>query len=230
MPTTSSRIEDRYGEIRDRLESACRSAGRPASDVTLVAVSKRQPSELIEALLSAGQTEFGENLIQEWLRKVETFKDAPPIAWHVIGPVQTNKAKFIARGRPALLHTLDRPQLIEALERRLDGAWRLPALIQVNIDDEPQKAGCKISDLRSLAERIAGAPQIDLRGVMCLPAAQGDSRRAFARLRGLGEQIADLCDGSLELSMGMSHDFETAIEEGATIVRVGRAIFGPRLA
>lgn len=228
MPTTSSRIEDRYGDIRERLERACRSAGRLSSDVKLVAVSKRQPDAHVEAMRQTGQEDFGENLIQEWMRKRETFLHDRSIRWHVIGPVQKNKAKFVVRGRPALLHTLDRPELVEALERRLDQSWTLSGLIQVNIDAEGQKAGCSPEDLRKLAERIARSPHIELRGLMCIPAAAGRSRDAFERLRALGEGIEDLCGGRPELSMGMSHDFEDAIREGATIIRVGSALFGPR--
>ncbi len=228
MPTTSSRIEERYASICQRIEVAAQQTGRKASDITLLAVSKRQPEDRIRALLELGHRDFGENLIQEWKRKHEVFQDVPDLRWHLIGPVQSNKAKFIARSLPALLHSVDREALVESLDKRIAPGAKLRVLIQVNIDREPQKAGIDPEGIRSLAERITSSDHLELGGLMCIPAANTDARPAFARMRTLGERIEDLCIGRPALSMGMSQDFESAVLEGATIVRVGSALFGPR--
>ena len=227
MLTTSSPIEDRYTIIRQRIESAAKQAGRTPSDVTLVAVSKRQPVDAIQALLDLGHKDFGENVIQEWRSKVDALEHEPSLRWHLIGPIQTNKAKFVAREVPSLLHTIDRVSLVQTLEKRLD-ASSLPVLIQVNIDLEPQKAGVAPHELRELAEKVVSCTHLSLQGLMCIPAPGPQTRAAFSRLRTLGDEIQDLVQQPIELSMGMSQDFEDAILEGSTMVRVGSALFGPR--
>jgi pyridoxal phosphate enzyme (YggS family) len=226
--TTSSPIETRYRSIQRRIADAAEQNGRAPSDITLLAVSKRQPDVLVRQLAALGHRDFGENLVQEWRRKHADMVDLPTLEWHVIGPVQTNKAKFIARGKPSLVHTVDRASLISALEKRIDEAAVQRILLQVNIDNEAQKAGVAVEDLRELADKAAAAERLELAGLMCIPAAGTDTQRAFAKLRNLSEEIEDLCVGPMELSMGMSLDFESAIAEGATIVRVGSALFGPR--
>jgi PLP dependent protein len=226
--TTSFPIETRYRAIQDRLADAAKQSGRVPSDITLLAVSKRQPDALVRQLAALGHQAFGENLVQEWRRKQAEMADLDALEWHVIGPVQTNKAKFIARHKPSLVHTVDRISLIDALEKRIDEADVQRVLLQVNIDSEAQKAGVAVEDLRELATQAAASERLELAGLMCIPAAGTDTQRAFAQLRHLSERIADLCVGPVELSMGMSHDFESAIAEGATIVRVGSALFGPR--
>ena len=229
MLTTSSPIEDRYAVIRQRVDVAAKEAGRSPSDITLLAVSKRQPLEAIETLYKLGHRDFGENQVQEWQRKAASLQDADNLRWHLIGPIQTNKAKFVARNRPSLVHTIDRLALIEALEKRLEGIASIPVLIQVNIDQEDQKAGVRPDGLRELAEQVAASKHLSLAGLMCIPAQGGESRRAFERMRLLSTTLEDLREQPLELSMGMSQDFEDAIREGSTIVRVGSALFGPRM-
>ncbi|MEZ4268980.1 MAG: YggS family pyridoxal phosphate-dependent enzyme [Myxococcota bacterium] len=228
-------LAQRYDAVRERIGEACRAAGRRVEDVTLVAVSKRHPDEAVRALAALGQVDFGENLVQAFEARHETLQDLG-LAWHLIGPVQTNKARHIAACRPALLHTIDRASLVDALARRLDGAGPpgpLPVLIQVDIDREAQKSGCAPEDVDALADLVAASPALSLRGLMCIPrpAAVASPRAAFARMRDLLEGVADRLDaarGAPVLSMGMSDDFADAIAEGSTLVRVGTAIFGAR--
>ncbi|PIE20240.1 MAG: YggS family pyridoxal phosphate-dependent enzyme [Proteobacteria bacterium] len=222
---------ERLDSVRGRLSSACRRAGRDPGDVTLVAVSKRQPLEALEALYDLGLRDFGESWIQAWRERVDALGGGRGLRWHLIGPVQTNKAKYIAKAPPALLHTVDRPALVGALAKRLDPACPLPCLLQVNIDREPQKAGALPEELDALADLVAATPALTLRGVMCIPRAAPPeaSRPAFARTRALAEAVGDRIEGGPPaISMGMSGDFDVAIEEGATLVRVGTALFGPR--
>jgi pyridoxal phosphate enzyme (YggS family) len=223
-------VAARLRAVEEAIADACRAARRPRASVRLLAVSKEQPDAAVNALVALGQRDFGENRIQALSRRVEGFGDAPDLRWHVIGPVQTNKAKEIARLRPALLHTVDRPALVTALAARWTDTAPLDICVQVNMDDEPQKAGCQPGELDGLVDLIAMTPALRLRGLMAIPAPAGEAslRRAFAGLRVLGEQISDRIAGPVELSMGMSDDFPLAIAEGATIVRVGTALFGPR--
>jgi len=221
-----------HAAILARVAAACAAAGRDRADVTLVAVSKRQPEALVRELAARGQRDFGENLVQAWQARQAAFADQPALRWHLIGPVQTNKAKYVARTPPAMLHTVDRPALVEALARHLDAAAPLPVLLQVNIDDEAQKSRCSPGDLDALADLVCNAQELSLRGLMCIPRYSDDpeeTRPAFVALRELGERVRDrVAGGRVELSMGMSTDFEVAIAEGATLVRVGTAIFGER--
>ena len=220
-----------YADIRTRIAAACAAAGRDPGEVTLVAVSKRQPEAAVRALAALGQRDFGENLVQAWQARTEGLADLPGLRWHLIGPVQTNKAKFVAKTPPAMLHTVDRSSLVEALERHLDAAHPLPVLVQVNIDREPQKSGCLEENLDDLVDYVCGAQTLSFEGLMCIPrfGTPEETRPAFAALRKLGERVRDRVAGPrLELSMGMSSDFEAAIAEGATLVRVGTALFGER--
>jgi pyridoxal phosphate enzyme (YggS family) len=225
----------RYQAVRERLAEACRAAGRSVEAVTLVAVSKRHPDAAVRAVAALGQVDFGENLVQAFEARHETLQDLG-LRWHLIGPVQTNKARHIAACPPALLHTVDRPALVDALERRLaliGPAARLEVLIQVDIDREAQKSGCAPEEVDGLADRICASGALTLRGVMCIPrpASEASPRSAFARTRALLETISDRIDascGAPVLSMGMSDDYPDAIAEGSTLVRVGTAIFGAR--
>jgi pyridoxal phosphate enzyme (YggS family) len=181
--------------------------------------------------------DLGENRVQALSARVETF-GGPPLAWHLIGPVQTNKVRDLARlgGALAMVHTVDRVALVEAFEARWDRQSPLDVCLQVNVDREATKAGCDPDALDALADRVAASPVLRLRGLMAIPA-PGDAtslRRAFATLRQLSERVADRVATPpaglprVELSMGMSDDFPLAIAEGATLVRVGSALFGPR--
>lgn len=213
-------VRDNLASIHERIEAACRAAGRDPSEVTLVAVSKRQPDERLAEAYDAGHRDFGENFVQELERKQALFPDA---RWHLIGHVQSNKASRAATA--SLIHTVDSEKLL----KRLAAAGAKDVLVQVNVDGEATKSGV----LPAEAERIVragletdGANPV---GLMCIPA-PGAGRAAFAQLARLRDEIADAVEHPLpHLSMGMSGDFEDAIREGATIVRVGTAIFGTRL-
>lgn len=213
--------------------AAVRARLRPG--VTLVAVSKRQPSSAIREVYQAGQRDFGENYAQEWRAKAAELADLPGLVWHFIGGLQTNKVKYVlpaprpgAAELPAVswVHTVDRLALAEELSRRA-AARGGPArvLLEVNVGQEASKSGCAPAEVPRLAEAVLRLPALELRGLMCIPPAAVDPRPHFARLR----ELRDALGLSLpDLSMGMSGDYPVAVEEGATLVRVGTAVFGER--
>jgi pyridoxal phosphate enzyme (YggS family) len=226
-------IAAQLASVRRRIDAAAERARRAPSDILLVAVSKTFGPDDVRAALRAGQRDFGENRVQEGLDKIEAVGPGD-LAWHLIGPLQTNKAKKAAAAF-TWIHSLDRLELI----RKLDAAAhelgvRPRVLVQVNLAQEASKHGADAAAARELADAALDARALDLRGLMNVPpfpTDPEDSRPWFRRLRELRDAlVADgIPDGRLrELSMGMSHDFEVAIEEGATIVRVGTAIFGRR--
>ena len=221
--------------IEERIAAACRQAGRERGDVALVAVSKEQPDDAIRAFHALGVRDFGENKVQALAGRIERLADLAGLRWHAIGPVQSNKAKDIARLRPALVHTIDRAELVHALARRLEtAAGPLPCLIQVNVDREPQKAGVLPESVGALADLVAATPTLECHGLMAIPRPLDEVgadalARSFEGMRALLEDVSDrLAPGPRVLSMGMSDDFELAISHGATLVRVGTALFGPR--
>ena len=222
-------LADRYAEVQRRISEAARSAGREAEDITLIAVSKRQPEALLVELAALGHRDFGENMIQAWRSRLDV-NGLEAVRWHLIGGVQTNKAKFIARTPPACLHTIDRVGLIDALETRLAPASSLDVLLQVNVDREPQKSGCFPEDLDALVDAAASAPTLRVRGLMAIPrpTESGPPLSAFEAMGDLLAKVSDRVEGPPVLSMGMSSDFEAAIALGSTAVRVGTALFGPR--
>ncbi|HPE26621.1 YggS family pyridoxal phosphate-dependent enzyme [Albidovulum sp.] len=210
-------------EITARIAGAERAAGRPEGTVRLIAVSKVQPLERVEAVLAEGHRVFGENYVQEAAGKWPALRERfGPVELHMIGPLQTNKAKVAVELFDAI-HTLDRPSLAEKLARLAEARGSCPALfVQVNTGEESQKAGVLPSDADGFIRdcRALGLP---LAGLMCIPPEDQDSRPHFAMLAALAER-----NGLTGLSMGMSGDFEAAIAAGATHVRVGSAIFGAR--
>ncbi len=218
--------------IRTGIESACRRVGRDPADIRLVAVSKTKPPSAIEAAAAAGQTLFGESYVQEFLAKRQSVQAA--VEWHFIGHLQSNKAKYLV-GEVSMIHSVDRLSLARELNRQ----WgrhgsSLDVLLQVNLADEQSKSGTGASEALELARRLAEFPNLRLRGLMTLPPYFDDPeevRPYFRQLHELAHQIerlelpgAEMC----ELSMGMSHDYQVAVEEGATLVRVGSSIFGAR--
>ena len=217
-PSETAALGERLEAVRGRLAGAARIAGRKPEDVRLIAVSKLHPVEAILAAYGFGQRVFGENYVQEALAKQEALPDLD-VEWHCIGHVQTNKAKDVT-GRFALIHTVDNLKFAETLARRL------PEDIPV------QKAGVDEHDLPALAEAVLALPRLEVRGLMCLPPFFDDGEAArpyFARLRELRDDLEARLGIKLpELSMGMSGDCVQAVEEGATLVRVGTDIFGPR--
>ena len=216
-----------YLEIRRRIDAAAQRAGHSA---TLLAVSKTKPAEAVRALAAQGQHAFGENYVQEAMAKQRELADLN-LEWHLIGPLQSNKCRDVAENF-AWLQTLDRAKLIELLNRfRPASLLPLNVLIQVNIDDEASKSGCAPRDVSALATQIADSPRLTLRGLMAIPEPSSDidvRRRAFRRMRELFDALKTNHPSVDTLSMGMSDDFEVAIEEGATMVRIGTALFGAR--
>lgn len=227
----AARVRANLAAVEARVASACRAAGRARADVLLLAVSKEQPLEAVSALYDAGVRDFGENRVQAFVERSAALA-AREIRWHLIGPVQSRKARLLTTHRPFLLHTLDRDTLVDALDKRLDpGAPPLPCLIELNVDREPQKAGVLPEALDALADRVAASPALALRGLMAIPAQRPRDvvRAAFARVREAADTVSDrVVGGAPILSMGMSGDFEDAIACGSTLVRVGTALFGPR--
>lgn len=218
-------ISENLGLVRKRIDEAARRAGRSADEVTLVAVSKMQPVEEIRRAYEAGQRVFGENYAQELRDKVDQLADLTDIKWHYIGRLQRNKAKYIAPVA-SMIESVDSLELAQELDKRAAAAGRaLPALIEVNLGEE-QKGGVPIGRLDDLLAKLSRCSALHVEGLMCIPPVAETpeaSRPLFARMRELSRER-----GFHVLSMGMSADFEVAVEEGATLVRVGTAIFGAR--
>lgn len=214
--------------ILSLIDNACRPSGRPS--VRLLVVSKTRDPEAITSVAAAGQRAFGENYVQEALPKIAALRELG-LEWHLIGHLQSNKAEQAARSFD-WVQTVDRPKLVAALARhRPDALPPLNVLIQVNIDDEASKSGCSPLDIIPLAAAIADQPRLRLRGLMAIPSPDPDMDRRRTAFRNMGRLFSRLQQDSAgidTLSMGMSEDFIEAIEEGATMVRVGSALFGPR--
>ncbi len=230
-------LEERWRGVLDNMAEAVKRAGRREGSVRLVAVSKFHPASDIAELCRLGQKDFGENYIQEARAKQEELAGLD-IRWHAIGPVQTNKARDVA-GHFSLLHTLDRVDLARALVRRLPEGASQDVLIQVNVGEEPQKSGVLPAALPPLFDALLSGgligtegPGIRVRGLMCLPPRCGEGEEArpyFVMLRRIRDDMEKRFGLSLpELSMGMSGDYREAVAEGATLIRVGTDIFGPR--
>jgi PLP dependent protein len=223
-----SAVPDNVRAVKARIDLACRAAGR--SDVRMLAVSKGHPKEAIERAFRAGQTAFGENYLQEALDKIEALRDLA-IEWHFIGPMQSNKAKSIAE-RFAWVHSVDRMKIAERLSQARPATMApLQVCLQVNISGEATKSGVAPEALAALAKEVARLERIRLRGLMAIPEPQADPARQhepFRRLRVLRDELNRQGHNLDTLSMGMTDDMEAAITEGATIVRIGTAIFGPR--
>lgn len=228
MNTVQERLERVLGRIR---EAELR-YGRPAGSVQLLAVSKTRPPADLRAALAAGQTRFGESYLSEALAKMAALA-GEPVEWHFIGPVQSNKTRGIAESFQ-WVHSVDRLKIAQRLDvQRPASLPPLNVCLQVNISGEPTKSGISPAGLAELARQVRSLPRLRLRGLMAIPApGQGDEmarRRPFRDLRQALENLNAERPGLDTLSMGMSDDFELAIAEGATLVRVGTDIFGPRL-
>ena len=227
-------LEGNLRGIRARIRACCGKFGRDPDSVRLVAVGKQHPAERIAALAALGQRDFGENYLQEAGRKMDWCHDQAPgeannLVWHFIGHVQSRKCQDIAE-RFHWVHTVDSLKVATRLDQHR-GDRRLNVLIQVNIDDEPTKSGVRVDQVQDLAGMINTLPNLHLRGLMIIPRARDTverQREAFARCRRLQDSLNR--DGLAldHLSMGMTADMEAAIAEGATMVRIGTALFGPR--
>lgn len=224
-----SGIAHRYQNVEKRVAAACQRAGRDVSDVRIVAVSKTVGLDEVEEAIGAGIHDFGENRARPFSQKVETF---PGERWHFIGKLQTNKVRDVV-GRAMLIHSVDSVHLLEAISRYADkrgNDQRL--LIEVNVSGEESKSGFAPAEVAEALDAASKLPHVKVLGLMTM-APQGDlevARQTFAGLRELRDELAPKYSGNVELkelSMGMSEDFEVGIEEGATIIRVGRTIFDP---
>jgi pyridoxal phosphate enzyme (YggS family) len=217
-------------EVRARVARAARSAGRSADSVTLLAVGKAQPAALLAAAADCGVTQFGESYLQEALQKIAALQDRA-LTWHFIGRVQSNKTRPVAESF-TWVHAVDRLKVAERLSaQRPFHAPPLNVCLQVNVAGEASKGGASPAELPELAARVAQLPRLALRGLMCIPPEETDpaqQRAWFAQVRSLQEQLNAAGAGLDTLSMGMSGDFEAAIQEGATIIRLGTILFGPR--
>jgi pyridoxal phosphate enzyme (YggS family) len=231
--TRTEEIADGLARVRDRIAAAERAAGRAAGSVRLVAVSKRMTVDDVRAALAAGQVDLGESYGQELRDKRQALVGASPAPrWHFIGPLQANKVKYVA-GNVALVHSVDSADLLDELERRGPGGDQA-VLVQVNVSGEAQKRGVGPEALPALLDRFAALSHVRCEGLMTVPPLADDpaaARPHFAALRALRDREAGRARPRVdmrELSMGMSHDLEVAVAEGATLVRVGTAIFGAR--
>jgi PLP dependent protein len=219
-----SDVGTRWTALSEEVAEVCRRAGRAPSSVEVLAVSKLQPVEALHAAYAAGVRAFGENYAQELRDKAAALANLPDIRWHAIGALQTNKAKYVARSAHAF-HALDRVALADELAQRRVGA-PLVVYLEVNLGGEATKSGLLPAEVGRLLDRVRALPQLTAAGLMCLPPFAEDpeaSRPYFAQLRELAavHQLPGL-------SMGTSQDYAVAVQEGATVVRVGTAIFGPR--
>jgi PLP dependent protein len=219
-------------EVRRRIATACEHAGRDAKEVTLLAVSKTFPAEAVREAHAAGQSAFGENYVQEALDKIDALSALrPQLQWHLIGPLQSNKTRPVAAAFD-WVHSVDRLKIAERLsEQRPAELPPLQLCLQVNISGEDSKSGVAPADVPALARAVAALPRVRLRGLMAIPEPADDLAAQRAPHRALRELLARLNAEGLALdtlSMGMSADLEAAVAEGATLVRVGTAIFGRR--
>lgn len=223
-------IEKRLQAVKSRIERAAQAAGRDPRDIVLVAVSKTFPPAAVRAAHAAGQRDFGENHAQEAAAKFDALADLA-LAWHFIGPLQSNKTRLVAE-RCAWVHSIDRLKIAERLSAQRPAALPpLQACVQVNVSGEASKSGVPPDEAAGLARAVAALPRLRLRGLMAVPEPAGDFAAQRAPHRALARLLFGLNASGLALdtlSMGMSADLEAAIAEGATLVRVGSAIFGDR--
>lgn len=225
-------IGARIADVRDRIDAACRRAGRDPADVTVVAVTKTHPADIVRAAVAAGATDIGESYVQELLDKIDVVDGA---TWHLVGRLQSNKVKDVV-GRVALVHSVDRRSVAQELSDRAGQAGVTQrVLVQVNVGDDPGKAGVAVADALDTVSSVRSLPHLSVEGFMTIPPLPppGEdhvttARPCFARLRELRDEAARRWPEVRHLSMGMSADFDAAVEEGATLVRLGTVLFGPR--
>lgn len=233
-------IDERIQNIRLRIQAALERAGRPSHAARLIGVSKKQAVEKVLLAIQGGLMDFGENYVQEWQEKNRTILEKCPelsskVHWHFIGHLQSNKAKDIV-GKVDFIHTLDRMKLARKVsETAREAGLSQKVLIEVNLGGESTKSGYTPEDLIQALTQLATLPNLEWKGLMAIPPPTEDPEEARPYFRQL-KSLLDECNQSgvlkeplTELSMGMSHDFEVAIEEGATMVRIGTALFGPRI-
>jgi pyridoxal phosphate enzyme (YggS family) len=230
-------FDDRLDGVRDRIARACEAAGRDLDDVTLIAVTKTQPDAAVRGAIDAGLLDLAENRVQELTRRLAVLEEpeAGRVRWHLVGRLQRNKVKDVV-GRVALIHSIDREELVDRVAAVADAAGVVQRiLIQVNVGDDPAKGGCSLDRLEELVTYASGPPAVDVVGLMTVPPLPPPGGRTedtaapcFRRLREERDRLRVRFPGLEELSMGMSDDLEVAVREGATMVRIGSALFGQR--
>lgn len=226
-------VKENLREVEARVQAACERAGRSRDEVLLIAVSKTKPVELIREVMETGTKDFGENKVQEMCNKIEEIKE--PLNWHLIGHLQRNKVKYIV-DKACLIHSVDSLRLAEEIQKEAvkKGVTKVPVLIEVNMAQEDSKDGISAGETEALVRAIAELPNLRIRGLMTIAPFVDDpeeNRVHFQAMRNLRDQLKAMNIPGVEmteLSMGMTNDFEVAIEEGATMIRVGTAIFGER--
>jgi hypothetical protein len=227
MPTNMNNIADQLNAAYQNITENCQKLGRDPASVVLLAVSKTKPVAALMAAYQAGQRQFGENYPQELQTKSTELAGLTEIEWHFIGPLQSNKTRLIAE-HASWVHSIDRLKIAERLSAQRPAAMpSLQVLLQINISNEESKAGIHPDELPALAAAISKLPQLHLRGLMAIPA-PNDSERAFAAMAQLSKNLQQQYPGAAELSMGMSDDWPLALKYGATMIRLGTAIFGAR--
>jgi pyridoxal phosphate enzyme (YggS family) len=221
----------RLAAVRERIARAASAVGRDTSEVRIVAVTKTHPLETVRAALAVGLVDLGENRAEDLMRRSESI----PARWHMVGGLQRNKVRHVV-GRAALIHSVDRTALVDAVARHAETQGLVQdVLLQANVGDDPAKGGCSLADLPGLVSYAAGAPGVRVRGLMTVPplpsahvAPSESARPHFRVLREVRDALRSEHPTLEELSMGMSDDLEAAVQEGATMVRIGSALFGAR--
>lgn len=232
MSDAAPSIAERVAQVRDRVRSACEQNGRAPASVQIIAVSKTHPPSLAREAVAAGMVDLGENRVQELVAKRD---HVPGARWHLVGPLQRNKVRHVV-GHQVLVHSLDRRRLADALSRQAEQQGALQrALVQVNVGADPAKSGCAVDEALDLVAYARDLPSLAVEGLMTIPPlppadvdASEHARTHFATLRRLRDEARERFPEVVHLSMGMSSDLEAAVAEGATIVRVGTAVFGAR--
>lgn len=222
-------LAERYSSVRQRVAQACREAGREPSSVELIVITKLHPVAVASELFDLGHRHFGENRDQEAKPKAEALRAAGQDAtWHFVGQLQSNKVKSVL-GYASAIHSIDRESLVKELGKQLENQDRaIDGFIELNLTDDPGRGGVQEEGLEALTERVLAIPRLRLRGVMAVAGLGKDPRLEFERTLKLAERVKRLAPQATQLSIGMSEDFETAISLGATHIRVGSAITGPR--
>lgn len=243
MTENDNRFRQRLAAVEENIRAACKRAGRGRDGVTLIAVSKTHPAEDVVSAVHAGLTVFGENRVQELREKAPAVSVALPdsaLTWHLIGTLQTNKVKYLPGLLNGMIHSMDHLKLAQEIDRqfaRIAGGQEdavAQVLLEVNMAGEDTKAGLAPEDVRALLTQIAALPHLRVRGLMTIAPYTEDAESNRVHFRSLRELMAELNAAAIlsepmtELSMGMSGDYEVAIEEGATFIRVGTALFGER--
>lgn len=219
-------LAERLAAVDERIADAARAAGRDAGEITRIVVTKFHPASLVRELARLGVTSVGENRQQELTGKAAECAGLG-VEWHFIGQAQTKKASAIRRAA-SVVHSLDRERLVDALDAAAESEARLPVLLQVNLTDDPARGGVAPDGIETLAERTAASASLELRGVMAVAPLGEEPARAFARLAGYAERVRTVVPEATWVSAGMTQDFAEAIAHGATHLRIGTAITGPR--